>query len=710
MAGATTWDELVAQKEVASVVLVEAKAGQLLTNWIASSGFSNVWQSSFPQYMDLHSRRTISKLSANGDEDYTLRGSIAAVDAAPSSYFVDYDAELVYVRDSGAEPTMPRLLVVAEFTLYFCGGNPKFRETKKPVVFNGNLYEPYLSDNSIPRISIQASDPLSGVARISGFDVALINARGSFDALAARYLWTGRDVVVKAGGDDLPYSEYQTQFTGRINGVRWSELAFTLVLSSKATDLDSDLTAKITADDLAANFTFTHCLVIDRDNQTQYMTVLARPMAIINDYAQEMTPFRMTAGELSDASQSLSIGKTKPMIFGQVTAHDPVDLAETPTSSRIMRMIAGHPIQGITGIRDRNGALYYGRNVYRIYLDLVNGVVIEDYYHQSTLDTNDDLILDPDLRPYSYDVNGFPNTDGTVQKNPAEVARAIIEMGPDGSQLPAEERPTFDETAYEVARVYSDLFTIGYRIAAPITKRSALEAVMRCASMQTVVNPDGSYYLVVYTPKVLNSDATIIDLGDEDGGIISLEMSSDDYRLMRTVIVSYGYTSNENQSVYATSGTLREAKSLVPKDSVITFESPLADSESAAICAERIAKMRANPTRLFTVATRMRAAKLKIYDVVSITRERIPSDALGKIYARIIGMDTSLSNFTQTLMLVDMSTLLEVPSQAFIKSNDTPLALSDASDVQKLTTGFYADSDDLIDPANLNTFKQGLWF
>ncbi|MHB8772956.1 MAG: hypothetical protein ACYC7J_18330 [Syntrophales bacterium] len=260
MGTATTFAELIANPVSEKVVLVECEVRQEVTDWVKTPGYTNVYQTGFlfdaitlmggvPDQI----RKIVSAVKQNGAA-YAVKTSIAEVDGTASTFYhavtagnsstvawepgvvwepgvawennPAFENGVLYVHTStGAAPT--GFTMIISFYLLLA---------TKGISLNGSYYEPYVSENGIPRITQRAPENY-GVTTIGAGTVNLVNANGYFDQISRLYLWTNGTVRILLGGDLLPYSEYQLIFRGKIIDPRITSQAFSFSVKSIAYDL-----------------------------------------------------------------------------------------------------------------------------------------------------------------------------------------------------------------------------------------------------------------------------------------------------------------------------------------------------------------------------------------------------------------------------------------------------------------------------------------
>lgn len=153
----------------------------------------------------------------------TERSSVADVKSNVNSWYFDHFEQKVYVHGpTGEDLSNPSTTSVV--LLVTC------KDFSSAVYTNGNrVYRPLVRQDSFPAMDLAVDDIVEGMYRFN-FTSFSLNNDGWFDTAVEDYIWTNRVVIIKIGGEALPYSEYQTFFVGRISDFSVSDelVVFTL--------------------------------------------------------------------------------------------------------------------------------------------------------------------------------------------------------------------------------------------------------------------------------------------------------------------------------------------------------------------------------------------------------------------------------------------------------------------------------------------------
>ncbi|MFA4971752.1 MAG: hypothetical protein WC683_04015 [bacterium] len=200
MSRITTFAKLIAAAESKKEVLLEARPSELLTNWAGSSPTYTITVGAYEVEaltVDGVSYTRVYSVAALGAEKYCWLGGVLTVQVASGSIFTK--------------------TVVATYFLTF---------SRRGSTFNDRHYLPMLL--SVPSVQQSQTDSHWGVSVISGGSLSLQNADGFFDELTNRFVWENKAVKLLVGGEDLPYSEYSTLFSGVIEKKHLGEQLFDL--------------------------------------------------------------------------------------------------------------------------------------------------------------------------------------------------------------------------------------------------------------------------------------------------------------------------------------------------------------------------------------------------------------------------------------------------------------------------------------------------
>jgi len=214
--GVTTWDELADLANPSLRALVEANprahypAGE---SWISEGS-------------DTYSHVCFEvKVSATADDgqEMTEKSNLADVKSTAGSWWFDKANQVLYVHcfdNDNLSSSSTDTVVVAFVWKYF---------STDACEFNGVQYMPIIRQNSLPMLDLSVDDIVEGAYKFN-FGSFKMNNPGWFDKAADDYLWTNCKMLIKLGGEDLPYTEYIVYFGGRASNyyVKDEEVIFTV--------------------------------------------------------------------------------------------------------------------------------------------------------------------------------------------------------------------------------------------------------------------------------------------------------------------------------------------------------------------------------------------------------------------------------------------------------------------------------------------------
>jgi hypothetical protein len=190
----TTFEKLINSATSRKTILVEIQPSQHVQDWDLHSG--SIYKSTIG---------TVDVQSVYEDGSaYTVKTSISAMSA--STYY--YDGNILYVQCSSGTPYAK--VIVANYKVYI---------SNDAKVFNNHYYEPSLL--TIPVIKQSKPELFWGVSIISSGKITLSNG-GLYDEAFHNWAWANKQITVLFGGEDLPYTEYDTIFDGIIIRKRFS--------------------------------------------------------------------------------------------------------------------------------------------------------------------------------------------------------------------------------------------------------------------------------------------------------------------------------------------------------------------------------------------------------------------------------------------------------------------------------------------------------
>jgi len=202
----TTWDVLVGLPNADLKVLVEISPPvnyEVGTDW-TSEGDDTYSHSCLEVDAD-------DALTDDGVE-LALVASVVLCKSTAGSFYFDYTAQKIYVHclDSYNLRTgsAPYPVIMVYPWKYFATEN---------IEFNGYPYKSLVPQDGLSSIDLSVDDVVEGAYKSNFSSFKLTNTDGWFNTIADTYCWANAKVVVRIGGESLPYSEYKVYFVGRIS-------------------------------------------------------------------------------------------------------------------------------------------------------------------------------------------------------------------------------------------------------------------------------------------------------------------------------------------------------------------------------------------------------------------------------------------------------------------------------------------------------------
>lgn len=208
--GPSTFAALIASATPAPIVLAELQPAQALGPFTLDSGV--VYRAPWPRIVQsdvipggLYRRLDVVRENAT---PYTAVASIAACQAAAGSYFYDAAADLVYLHTTTGGTPNAFAFIGVWFTLFMSTDTVTFSDQP--------LYSPRIT-GTLPSLVAERPDMVFGVTVSAEGQLQLLNGDGLWDRLATQWIWRRKKVTFKLGGVGLPYTEFVTVGTLRIN-------------------------------------------------------------------------------------------------------------------------------------------------------------------------------------------------------------------------------------------------------------------------------------------------------------------------------------------------------------------------------------------------------------------------------------------------------------------------------------------------------------
>lgn len=214
--GVSTWEELMDLANPRLRVLVEAVPRiyyECGDNWVSEG--SNTYSRSCSEVK-------MTAVTDNGQE-MAEKTSLAQVQATAGSWWFDKTNKIIYVHafdNDDLSSSSTEVIIMAFVWKMF---------STDACEFNGIQYMPIVRQDSFPMLDISVDNLVEGAYKFN-FGSFKMNNPGWFDKAAEDYLWTYAKMLIKLGGEDLPYDEHISYFVGRISDyfVKDEEVIFTV--------------------------------------------------------------------------------------------------------------------------------------------------------------------------------------------------------------------------------------------------------------------------------------------------------------------------------------------------------------------------------------------------------------------------------------------------------------------------------------------------
>lgn len=319
------FEALMRRNPEAVVILAELNPKMAVTGWALSGGTTYTYESAWDE-----ARATVDQVYQNG-EAMTKRTSAADVETYASSFYYDHWARILYVHTADGD-SPEGYIIEAGFWI----GATNWKTATEPMSFliDGiqRDYLPMLSGDSIPEVQQDAALYYKSGSAFSSGEIRFKNGAyyGNeyfWDTRYARYTWSSRAIVIRAGGIDFDYSDFVPVFTGFIDA---------------GTITDRDVSFSLTDPRLSVNAT--------------------------------IPPNKFTAEEYYNIPEK-EIGKPIPICYGTVAGVVPVCVDETNKVFKVcdhrIKGISSATLNGVTITEDTDFFVDYQRGLIVFHRDNV---------------------------------------------------------------------------------------------------------------------------------------------------------------------------------------------------------------------------------------------------------------------------------------------------------------------------------------------------
>lgn len=245
---------------------------------------------------------------------------------------------------------------------------------------------------------------------------------------------------------------------------------------------------------------------------------------------------------------------------------------------------------------------------------------------------------------------GVPIVAGSVQVD-------LVAPAATGSLAPAGPPLNMDPDALAASRTLCTGYSLAFSVTTATALRDILMGICRDTLSYVYVSNEGLVRFHTYSPSTDGEFALTEETGDFT---VSPEVVEPAERCYRSVIVEYSLDpnrANRNGGNYlSTSHTVANSIGLLTGRTVdFTVNASFhATQASAALLAERLAKLLSRGAPVYTVDTHIGAMSLDLGDKVSVSRERLPVAAPGDVaHCYVTRITRDLENATVSLELTE---------------------------------------------------------
>jgi hypothetical protein len=162
------------------------------------------------------------ELATSTRVEYTEKASIVECQATAKTWFYDTATGKLYVHTTnGDDPsTANAYLIDARFWDYYCD---KQFPSPNEIVFNDTWYLPFLSEDSIPDVTLEVTPFSEGGIKQSFGSITLFNGEGLFDSWLNDYVYSAAQAILKVGAPGDAYNTYTTIWKGWTGNIEWSD-------------------------------------------------------------------------------------------------------------------------------------------------------------------------------------------------------------------------------------------------------------------------------------------------------------------------------------------------------------------------------------------------------------------------------------------------------------------------------------------------------
>jgi len=578
-------------------------------------------------------------LTTEAGVELTTGSSIANVQAAANSYWHDIDNGLLYVN-VGGDPTVVTSVLKASFNMYFA---------TEGIALNNVYWEPYLLE--VPSVRFESMHLHSGYAVTTTGTIVMANNDGYWNVILDKFLWFNQPIKIYFGGEDLPFSEYDPAFTGRMQDKEW--------------------------DETRVNFRL-------KDSQLELLRSFPDNLFDTSTYPN------------MDAS---SIGNPIPLAWGTFTSSTaPIVTAinESYATNKVQYKICDHAIFSLDGVQvSHDGGITWatvssggGADQYGT-VDLTLATFIVDFTTNGY--TNGQTLIRAAFK-------GVKNADSTQMTFFSDYVKDILQTH--NSFVDADlNLPIFATSKTD------SVFTGAIYLNKVERTIDVIDKICRSDLARFYVNRSGQFEYEVLNP-VIDSTAPMIDRSD----LLSLRANLDTSTYSSIMRIGYSYDYAKGSYTY-TQQTDSDALNKYDRKKSKTIDTYLDNQSDAIILAQRELLLRSSPFLRVSGKTKFQLAQIDLGHQIRLTSSRAPFKESAGYASRVFILTGISKNLSREMGIEFEANDLHGISEriGFWTDTGAPVYTS-ATDVQKQSQGFWTDSVGRADPADATSVNKSVWW
>lgn len=642
----TTWEQLIDKPNTNKIVLAEIKPAEQLSGFSLTGGQSNTYEISYLLETITtadSSTETIRKEISSVTEDGVLlgvQGSIANVESSAGSYWHDTANSTFYIHPVGSDDPSDHT-ILGFFPVYFGTGG---------VYLNNAYWQPYIPKDGIPSISQNNPHIHWGISKVSVGKLSLNNERGFFDQIADKFIWVSKEIILRVGGESLPWSEYKRLFTGEVTTTRFNRRRWEVTINSNAFDLLSKS--------------------------------LPPNVFLTADFAN-----------LDPAAE----GKPIPLAYGTFD----VDIAPIVTAINI-----AHTGSTLIQFQIHDPGMGAIGSITQVYVDYQGGDGWETIAHGNEDLTNGRFTIS-NSAPSAYVMgttkvkvaftgiqDGGNNIDGAP-----EVCEDLL------TNIIGYASSALNPTSFTDSKVESDVALNIYLD----RKADALSVIEKIASSDLAFfdeDEDGLLRYRTWSPTIDTSATKVKDCDFLSNRVP--EVTSDITNLFWKIRVGYAYRQSTGIMLYVESSS-DDSRYRYEKTEELVQDTYLRSSSDATVIAQRMNLVTKDPSPNLSIQMKIQLIEKSLGNQLRVTMARAPSASAGYTdrYFEIYDIRKSCFPFHMEISARDLGEY--VGKVGYWVEADAP-AWGVASDSEKNTSGFWCDSEGRADSGDASSNNVSIWW